>query len=264
MGRHQVISGSNMEKLDIDRQNAVPDHLRTDEGSEHRTAVVVASCFRYRQVWRPFFTLFHRYWPDCPYRVFFVSDTGGLVMPMFEGVENIGFPRDNGWCSTMITALEDLPFDRIILFQEDFLLTAPVETQTVRRLVQYAHDEDVGCLRLCPCPGPNRRWKDSFLGEIGLDAEYRVSLQLAIWKRSVLLGLMRHGEIPWAIEANGRQRSAGIKEPFLSIWRELDDAPGGPVRYFITAVTRGAWERGALELLRREGIPMDGITGRIP
>jgi hypothetical protein len=242
----------------------IPKYLPTDGGQEHRTAVVVASCSRYRQVWQPFFALFRKYWPDCPYGVFFVADEEKGPLPVFEGVKNIPLARDAGWCTNMITALNGLPnIDRVILFQEDFLLTAMAETQVVRQLVRYANDMDVGCLRLCPCPGPNRQWKDSLLGEIGPDAEYRVSLQLAIWKRQVLLGLMRHGEAPWILEADGRARSAGVREPFLSVWRESDDTPGGPIRYFITAVTRGAWEKGALELLRREGIPMDGITGRI-
>lgn len=245
----------------------IPEHLPTDDDHEARTAVVVASCFRYRQVWRPFFALFRKHWPDCPYRVFFVSDMGGSPQPApaFEGVENIVFPADNGWCSTMITALEGLTWvDRVVLFQEDFLLTAPVDTHAVRQLVQYSHANDVGCLRMCPCPGPDKPWIHHFLGEIGKDADYRVSLQLAIWKRTVLLGLMKHGEAPWAVEANGKARSSGVAEPFLSLWRESENVPGGPVRYFITAVTRGVWERGALDLLRREGIPMDGITGVIP
>lgn len=242
----------------------IPESFPTDEGGEHRTVVLVASCSRYKQVWRPFFTLFRKYWPDCPYKVFFLADEGKGPLPAFEGVANIALPHDEGWCTNMITALNGMPsVDRIILFQEDFLLTAKAETYVVRQLVQYAHDVDVGCLRLCPCPGPDLRWIDLFLGEIGPDAEYRVSLQLAIWKRPVLLGLMRHGEGPWAVEFNGRERSANMKEPFLSLWRQPDDTPGGPIRYFITAVTRGVWEKGALELLKHEGIPMDGITEKI-
>jgi hypothetical protein len=213
----------------------------------------------------PFFTLFGRYWPDCPYRVFFVSDEERAAMPVMEGVENISFQRDGGWCTNMVLALSRMTdVDRIILFQEDFLINAQVDTHAVRQLVRYAHDRDVGCLRLCPCPGPDQTWEVPWLGEIGRDAHYRVSLQLAIWKRQVFTALMRLGEAPWSIEANGAVRSAAVKEPFLSIWRESDNIPGGPVRYFITAVTRGVWERGALDLLRREGIPMDGITRVIP
>lgn len=243
----------------------IPEHLPTDEGDERRTAVVVASCSRFRQVWAPFFALFGRYWPDCPYRVVFVSDEDrGIRLPMFAGVENIALPRDEGWCTNMIRALSGMGEDRIILLQEDFLFTARTDTHAVRQLVRYARDRDVGCLRLCPCPGPNRRWDVPFLGELGRDTEYRVSLQAAVWKRSVLFGLMRHGESAWGVESHGSERSANMSEPFLSVWRESDDTPGGPVRYFITAVTRGVWENGALELLRREGIPTDGITRVIP
>jgi hypothetical protein len=242
----------------------IPENLLTDDGEEHRTAIVVTSCSRYSQVWQPFFLLFGRYWADCPYKVFFISDSEKAMLPDIGGVTNIPFGRDAGWCTNTILALGSLHnFDRVLLFQEDFLLTSKVDTRMVRQLVRYSRDNDVGCLRLCPCPGPDRKWRDPFLGELGPSVPYRVSLQLAIWKPSVLLGLMRHGEAPWIIEFDGCARSAGVKEPFLSLWRQPDDTPGGPVRYFITAVTRGVWEDGALELLRHEGIPMDGITKRI-
>jgi hypothetical protein len=164
----------------------------------------------------------------------------------------------------MLNALRQIDADRIIVFQEDFLLTADVDTATVRRLVRYSRDNDVGCLRMCPCPGPSGEWRDGFLGTIGMYDQYRVSLQLAIWDRQVFQSLMREGESAWDLESKGGERSRLSDKPFLSLWRQPDDTPGGPIRYFITAVTRGVWERGALDLLEHEGIPMDGITGRIP
>ena len=106
-------------------------------------------------------------------------------------------------------------------------------------------------------------WKDKFLGLLAPRAPYRVSLQLSIWDRDVLVSLLREGESAWDFERKGDERSLARNEPFLSLWRESDNSPGGPVRYFITAVTRGVWEKGALELLEREGIPMGGITRRI-
>jgi hypothetical protein len=188
-----------------------------------------------------------------------VTDAG-----LYPGVPAIQMGADHGWASNMLNALRQIDADRIIVFQEDFLLTADVDTATVRRLVRYSRDNDVGCLRMCPCPGPSGEWRDGFLGTIGMYDQYRVSLQLAIWDRQVFQSLMREGESAWDLESKGGERSRLSDKPFLSLWRQPDDTPGGPIRYFITAVTRGVWERGALDLLEHEGIPMDGITGRIP
>ncbi len=37
-------------------------------------AVLVISCDAYRDLWRPFFELFWRHWPDCPYPVHLGSE----------------------------------------------------------------------------------------------------------------------------------------------------------------------------------------------
>jgi len=253
--------------------------LPDDECSEYGTAVVVTSCSAYNQVWMPFFTLFRRYWPDCPYPVYFLTDVENCGIPGAPWmVDSIGQyagggspvftytePTDLGWCANFVRLMKFVKENRIILFQEDFLLTAPVDTPVVRRLVRYAHDSDAGCLRLMPCPGPDREWRrDSFLGEIGMEASYRVSLQLAIWDKRLIVELVSRVASPWLMERHGSALTRASKQPFLSVHRESYWEPGGPVPYFITAVTRGKWEKGALELLRKEGIPMDGITGRIP
>jgi len=236
------------------------DDLPIDVDQEGGIVVLMVTCNKFKQVWDPFFTLFHRYWPDCPYHLAMVTDIGthtGAGSVIARG-------WDESWASNLLNALRKLDVDRLIVFQEDFLLTAPVDTGMVRKLVRYSRDNDVGCLRLCPCPGPTGQWKDEFLGTIGSNDPYRVSLQLAIWDRLTLMDLIREGESAWDLESKGGERSRLCRKPFLSLWRQPDDTPGGPIRYFITAVTRGVWERGALELLRCEGIPMDGITRVIP
>jgi hypothetical protein len=238
---------------------AVPGHLPIDEGQTGSTAVVVASCWRFRQVWNPFFILFGRYWPDCPYKIVLSTDTG--THPCVEALQ-VG--KDLGWSSNLMRNLQRLAADRVILLQEDFLLTAPADTASVRRLVAYSRANDIACLRMCPCPGPTGTWRDGFLGTIGKDDAYRVSLQMAIWNKTDLMSLLREGETAWDVEIRGGQRSASWTRPMLSLWRESDDVPGGPVKYFIAAVRRSEWRQDALDLLVREGIPMDGITKVIP
>lgn len=237
------------------------DELPDDYGQESRTAILVVSCKRFEQVWGPFFTLFRKFWPDCPYEVYFAIDSGD-----HPGTKVLatGVP-DPGWGSICLNALERIGADRIIMFQEDFLIRNRVDNSKVRKLVRHAFDHDIGCLRLGPCPGPTAPWPATeSLGLIGKTDEYRVSLQLAIWKKSVLRALVNHGDSPWHVEVRGPQRVQGITEPFVSVWRESKTVPGGPIPYIITAVVKGLWQDDALELLRREGIPTDGITRRIP
>lgn len=230
-----------------------------------KTVVVVASCSRFQPAWAPFFTLFHKFWPDCPYQVIFVTDSdGGQCVPEFTGVVPLLTPTDMGWSSNMIWALRQIKADHILLFQEDFFIKQPVDTAAIKMLVRYVRDEDVGCLRLCACPGPSTPWKEKFLGVIGRDDSHRLSMQLAIWNRELFLGLLREGENPWELEKYGTERSKTLKQPFLGLWREGEDHPGGPINYIITGIVGRTWQKDALALFEKHGISTAHLGEKIP
>ncbi len=43
--------------------------------SDQQTAVLVVSCDNYSDVWSPFFELYSRFWPDCPFNTYLISNT---------------------------------------------------------------------------------------------------------------------------------------------------------------------------------------------
>jgi len=38
------------------------------------TCVLIASCDAYSDAWAPFFALMKKYWPDCPYPIYLISN----------------------------------------------------------------------------------------------------------------------------------------------------------------------------------------------
>jgi len=230
------------------------DNLPTDEGMEERTAVLMITCKRYKQVWMPFWTLFNKYWPDCPYRVAMGTD-----FDQYDGIETIEIGRDLGWSDNCIYLLNQLTEDRVILFFEDFLPIDTFNTDRIRRLVRHSFDYNIGCLRLAPCPGPTAPWPyTSSLGILQPHDAYRLSLQTALWDRRLLLQLLKSGENGWDTEIKGTARASKRPEHFVSVWRGES-----PIPYYITAVVKGTWEDGAIELLKKEGVSLDKITKRI-
>jgi hypothetical protein len=215
------------------------------------TALLVVSCDSYRDLWGPFFTLFFRYWNDCPYPVFLGSNfetyPDRRVAPLAIG-------EDRDWSSNLLKLLSSIPTDGVLILQEDFLLDRPVQTERIDRLIGAAIDRKAACLRLMPIPGPDVSCADHpELGEIRAGAEYRVSLQAAWWRKDHLRAVVKPGESPWQFERLGSRRSDGIAAPFLSVREGIDL----PLDYFTTAVFRGYWEPGAVELCRRENVPVD-------
>lgn len=219
------------------------------------TAVVVMSCRRFEQVWDPFFKLFQKYWPECPYKVYLGTDTGA-----YPGVNNIVVGEDRGWGSNCLHILKQIPEERIIFFQEDFLIQGRVDNERVEKFVTHAHDFNIGCLRMVACPGPSADWQAcDVLGTIGATDPYRLSMQLAIWDKSVFQSLVKEGQNPWEIEVRNQQLAALNPKPFLCV---NADTPQ-PVPYYITAVVKGEWQDGALDLLRKEGIPTEHIKKKL-
>lgn len=215
------------------------------------TAILVVSCDSYRDLWGPFFTLLFRYWSDCPYPVFLGSNfepyPDRRVVPLIVG-------EDRDWSSNLLKMLSAVPLDGILLLQEDFLVDRPVHTDRIRGCIEYALRRKAACLRLMPIPGPDVLCADHpELGEIRTGTEYRVSLQAAWWHKDSLRKILRAGESPWQFECLGSRRSDDIAAPFLSVREGIEL----PLDYFTTAVFRGYWEPGALDLCRRERIPVD-------
>jgi len=215
------------------------------------TAVLVSSCDRYRDLWKPFFTLFFRYWPDCPYPVHLLSNHETYDDPRVSAI-TVGEDRD--WSSSFRRALEGIPRPNVIVLMEDYLFTERIDTARIEALVAVLEKRKAACLRLYPCPGPDGACADEpGIGEIRKGADYRLSLQAAIWDRRTLAGLVRDGETAWQLELQGSRRTDELEAPFLSVVRDAK----WPLPYFCTAVVMGRWLREAVRLCRKEGIEPD-------
>jgi len=230
--------------------------LPTDEGMEEQTAIVMATCAKFQEAWDPFFILFRKFWPDCPYKVYMSTDRGGRNdVEVLKQLDNM----DRGWSSNLLSSLERMKEDRVILFLEDFFLTGKVDTDSVRRLVRHVHDQGLGCLRMFPCPGPSAPWPHcESLGFIRRGDDYRVSTQVAVWDRRTLAALLREGETAWQFELEGSRRSDRSIMPFVSIKRVSEEIAGGPVPYEI-GILRGKWRRKVVDIMKANGVPVSGL-----
>ena len=229
--------------------------LPTDEGFESELAVVMITCERYSSAWSPFFTLFERYWPDCPYKIYMGTDKGSFPSVVTLQTGDDGSAKN--WAQRLRCVLQGIPEKYVLLFQEDFLLQDRVDTAAVRKLARHMRDYDIGVIRVYPDPLPRTAWHGcADLGSHGPHEDFRLSLQASIWEKEVLIALLKDGEDPWLTEFVGSRRSQFCQKPFLGV-------RFGPVPYYCTAIMYGEWDEGALELLRREGISTEGIPKKL-
>lgn len=230
---------------------------KTNSGSvykpEENVVILVVSWDGYRDLWRPFFHCFFKYWPDCPYRVFLGSNhlsyTDSRVSPVFVG-------PDVDYSSNLLKMLRQLDTEWVILWVDDCLLSAQVNTTRVRNLIEVAQSEKAGHLRLNVAPlyvaplfAINN--KDREISEMPTEAPYRVSIGLSLWRKSTLVRVLRPGETAWDIERRGTQRSYDLEEKFYCLSKQSSDSPPFP---FVHGVYRGKWLRRAAWFLRQEGL----------
>lgn len=220
--------------------------------SDANIAILVVSCDAYKDVWRPFFHAFFKYWPDCPYPVFFGSNNltyeDSRITPIMIG-------PDVDYSSNLLAMLEHIEQDWVITWMEDFILTAPVNTARVRQLVNLAQQMQVGHLKLANNPYSTEMVDDETrdIADIPRGSRYRVSFGLGLWRKSVLCKVLRPGETAWDIERQGTLRSYELEERFLRLSKpSLKDDP--PFRHIYTGIWRGRWTRQAVAFLKQEGL----------
>ncbi len=210
--------------------------------------VIVSSCDAYSDAWHPFFTLFFRYWPDCPFVVYLISSEKKYPDSRVNSLQI----EDKKWASNILEVLGKINTPYVLYMQEDYFLQKIVDTTKILELVEKMRAWQAGYIRLIPSPKPGRLFEaESSLGVILPGSLYRTSLQGAIWSTETLKKLLRSGESGWDMEKYGSERSNGLPELFLSTYKPILDY------YAPTAIKKGKWMPGALWLCKKEGIVVD-------
>jgi len=209
--------------------------------------VLVVSCDKYSDLWSPFFQLFRKHWPDCPYEVFL-----GTNYLSFDsnGVTSIPIGQDRSWAENLRFMLDAVDSSRIIMFLEDFLMIDGADTPKIRRLVELAGRHKVGCLRLFPHPTPTGRLAG--FGDIGMiqpGDEWRVSTQTAIWDKKLLYSLAKPGFSAWQFEIIGSLLSDTLPDLFWSVYE--------PAVNYCNGVVLGKWVPQGLEACGKAGVKVD-------
>jgi hypothetical protein len=189
-------------------------------------------------------TQFSRYWSDCPYPRYLVSNR---LESDFEGFTNILLGEDVSWSDNLMRALGQIKEDYILLFLEDLILRAPVDQDLLASSIAWATQRGVEHLRLNATERPDERLTAS-IGRIREGAMYRTSTVLTMWRRDVLLALLRPGESAWEFELVGSARS-DVYSDFYSTYRNCF-----PV---MNCVIKGKWRRAAVRALAAQGVVAD-------
>jgi hypothetical protein len=213
-------------------------------------AVLVSSCDSFFDAWRPFTVLFRKFWPDCPFKIFLIVNQlrirSSLLQPIAVG-------PDRGWSSNLQLALTQITHPYVLYIQEDYFLTEPVQRNQLGADFESALESDADslCFRARTHIDQGFAPINERFGVVPRDSDGRTRCQVTLWKRTALQSILRSDETAWNFEARGSERTTDLR--ILSYAHRENT----PIRYVMSAISRGLWMPEALALCREHRIEID-------
>ena len=222
----------------------------SDNQYKNNCVVLVSSYDDAHDLWQPFFTLFFRFWPDCPFPVYLISNYQRYED---QRVASILIGKDKGWATNIKRTLKQIHTPYVICMLDDCFLEKMTDTKYINSLIEFMQEKKIGYISLFPTTAPTDGPFPSDLNLVEKSKGFnRVALQAGLWDKNILSGLLKDGETPWDMEIEGSIRSNNIEAPFLTVKE--------PVVYYNarSAVIRGKWNYNVVKFCRREGIKIKG------
>ena len=212
-------------------------------------SIVVSSCDRFFDAWRPFAFFFRKGWGDCPFPIYLVTNE---LEVKSRSIQAIRVGKDKGWASNMQVALEQIETPYILYLQEDYFLTAPVRAGQLAEDIAYAIEQDAAAFCFYDLSLLEAEFGQKYerFGVVPDDSKGRTRLQTTLWKRDVFASLLRPGETAWNMEARGSERTRGL---LMYSYARNDDAP---IPYLMSGVVRGLWTPEAAALCAAHNFPL--------
>lgn len=207
-------------------------------------AFVIVSCDRYSDLWEPFFYFFEKYWPDCPYKVYLISNHKAVDR---DWVTTIKVGDDRSYSDNLRQAIDMLDQEWVILWLEDVFFRAPVDTARFTRIIDEARSIPVGYLKLSPQLPLSYEPKGA-IGPLPKGIRYRSGIGVSLYRVETLKKLLIPGASAWDLDTS--TLSNDLDEPFYALTsREARK----PLMDWEHGVIKGQWCWPAIALLKRHG-----------
>ncbi|WGS86790.1 hypothetical protein [Methylomonas sp. UP202] len=231
---------------------------------EKELTVLVNTSDSFEDCWEPFFTLFKRYWPNCPFPIVLNTELKGFEL---DGL-NIscskvaeGETRRLTWSECLARCLDKIDTPYILYFQEDYFLEEPVKEEYIHEFLNEMREGRADVIRLMELggSGPWQPTENKLLWRVAKSSRYLLGLQAGLWRKSTMQSHIRLHENPWQFEIFGSFRARRKNDIILCVNRDLFTQPGAAVLpYRATGVVAGKWQKHIVEpLFAAHGLTVD-------
>lgn len=214
-------------------------------------SVLIYSCDNYSDVWKPFFTLFFKYW-NCQYSVYITTESKKCDFKNVITLNTTG----NKWTDRIRKAVECIPTKYIIGMCEDMFLRQPVRQEIIDYCIwEMEKDVSIANFNFEKSHTPTEESEYNNFGRKVCDYDYQKSCQPTLWRKDMLLKLLNVSQDPWEWETS--ETSQDYK---YYVWtgdeNELVFEYGYHESWF--GIQKGKWVLDDVKpLFEKEGIDID-------
>lgn len=222
-----------------------------------KMALLVLSCDGYSDLWDDFFNLRDRFWPDCPYKWYVVTESKDYQR---DGVEVIKCGKDLNWAGRFRKAVKYVNTPYIGLFLDDYFITEKIDTHLINSLVARMETERISLINTSDVFYTiinNRKleYYDDHLIRIPDNLLYGISTASALWESSYLLSKIGEGDYSaWQFEIDRYKEAKTTGFGGLLL---CDDRMPFHVSK-IPVVTQAKYTPAAIKYFKKRGISING------
>jgi hypothetical protein len=162
-------------------------------------AILVPTFDGVAEVWPIFIEAFRQFWPQCPYPVYFGTNSLEVNDPM---VRTIKVGPDKGYASTIIKMLDSVKSRWVLLCVEDFPFSGSVDEAAIHRVAEFAEANSAALVNLIAMPEEmaslfEQPLSGGQLAEIKAGDPYCVALGGGLWRTDALRQCLVAGAKFW-------------------------------------------------------------------
>ena len=179
-----------------------------------KMAMLVLSCDKYSDVWDDFFYLKERFWPECPFDWYVVTESLDYKR---DHVSTIKCGKELNWAGRFRKAVQTVNTPYIGLYLEDYFIKAPIDTARILSFLDLMEKDKVSFLNLGNVFHhivhlPNPEYYVEHLIKIPQHLRYGIDTAAAIWDKEYLLEKLGTEDYSaWKFESDRCEEAASEK-----------------------------------------------------
>lgn len=168
-------------------------------------SILVLSCDKYKYAWDDFFNLRDKFWPDCPYPWYVVTESADYNR---DRVKVIHCGSNLNWTGRFKFAAKETGSKYVAVYLEDFFIEARIDNQQISLLLKLMDEKEVSMINVGDVfkwitQQPQTERLNENLIVIPKHLRYGISASLSIWRTSFLLDYLGDEDCSaWDFEMN--------------------------------------------------------------